>query len=130
VPRQGTGGFDFARFNAQNAIETLADWASAGGGKQKCLAPWRNESQPSVCLFPDGGWYDFGDDRYRGRDAFDFWCAREGHYNPDEPEVQDKPDYQAAFRALGWSPGQGRTQEAASGDQLTLLPDDDQWDEA
>jgi hypothetical protein len=121
------GNFDFARFNSQNPIEGLADWVRVGA-HQKCLAPWRNESQPSVALFQDGRWFDFGDERYFGRDAFDFWAAREGHFNPDN-DAGKKVDFEAAFRALGVSPGEGRTQDAAPGAQLCFA-DDEQWDEA
>lgn len=40
-------------------------------------APWRSETKPSVALFPDGKWRDFGDPEKRG-DVIDFVAHAEG----------------------------------------------------
>lgn len=60
--------------------------------KHKICAPWRNERTPSLHLYPDGKWYDFGTGEHG--DVLDFvgmWL-KQGDYNPDV-HFQDVIDY-------------------------------------
>jgi len=92
----GQGDEFFARFNAQNPIESMVDIDRRGF----FTAPWRPERTASVHVYADGmRWKDFGPDK-RGGDAFDLWCALNGYW----PAGADRPDRKAAYGALNPRP--------------------------
>ncbi len=82
----------FERFNAAHSIDSLVEVGRDGTFK----APWRDERTASVHVYPDGHWHDFGPDQRHGKDAFDLWCAIEGHWDTGA----NRPDRRAALRAL------------------------------
>jgi hypothetical protein len=84
------GGFDFAGFNRDHPIESMVEVGRDG----KFKAPWREERTPSVHVYPDGHWFDFGEQRW-GRDAFDLWCAMNGYWNSGS----NRADRKAGVRA-------------------------------
>ncbi len=90
APRSGDDFFDL--FNADNPIEGLVEI----GRDRKFVAPWRNEDTPSVHVYDDGHWHDFGPHGRHGLDAFDLWCALNGYWN----EATNRPDRKAARVAL------------------------------
>lgn len=92
VARDSGDTFDFARFNRDNPVEVQIEVNRQGF----FAAPWRSERTPSVKLYDDGRWKDYGPDGRYG-DAFDLWCALSGHW----PDGADKPNRRAALEALG-----------------------------
>jgi len=93
VERTGSGDF-FARFNADNPVESMVQ-VDQRGSRTYFKAPWRDERTASVILNNDGSWHDFGSGRH-GKDAFDLYCAMNGHWD----EVTNKPERKTAYRAL------------------------------
>lgn len=87
----------FAQFNTQNPIEHLVDVSR----ENKFKAPWRDEATPSVHVYDDGHWHDFGPDGRHGKDAFDLWCALRGYWDTGA----NKPDRKAGIAALKTSGG-------------------------
>jgi len=103
VKVSGEGRAFFDGFNAQNPIESMV----TVDRNKKFRAPWRDEEVPSVHLYADGGWYDFGKDKRHGKDAFDLWCALNGYWDA----AANKPDRKAAYRALNPLPQRERATE-------------------
>jgi ribosomal protein L32 len=93
APGRMAGSDDFfARFNREHPLESMVDI----GRDHKFSAPWREERTPSVHVYDDGHWHDFGPDGRHGKDAFDLYCAINGYWDT----ATNKPDRKAAYRAL------------------------------
>jgi len=109
TPRAGTAFF--ARFNAENPIESMVEIDRRGF----FTAPWRSERTASVHVFADGQrWKDFGPDK-RGGDAFDLWCALNGYW----PTGADRPDRKGAYAALNPHPAREREVHIPDGSAAT-----------
>jgi hypothetical protein len=94
-------------------VECIRAWSAANPAENlvrvkhhKFAASWRGESVPSVHLYDDGHWHDYGGDQRHGQDSFDLWCSLNGYWDAST----NRPRRVEAARALGLLAKRGGTQ--------------------